>query len=135
MSSPYLGLDLGLKRTGVAISESGKLVRPLTVIKWDPRKPNQLIEPLLQIINEQQIATLVIGLPINEDETATSQALKTTAIIQKIQAIVPQTTQIQVISEFHSTKDGRLEFPEAEKDAAAAAVILQSYLEQQGIAW
>ena len=54
-----LGIDYGLKRTGLAISDPlGIIASPLETIKT-----KNLLNYLLDLNNEEKISILVIGLP------------------------------------------------------------------------
>ncbi|MBU6389231.1 Holliday junction resolvase RuvX [Patescibacteria group bacterium] len=133
MNSPLLGLDLGFRRTGVAISENGLLARPLTVIRARPPHMQVVVEAVIQLVNEHKIATLVIGLPYTEDDRLTSQALKVERIISQIDSALAaqgMKPEIKRINEFHTSLDAAAIYPEAPLDAAAAALILQDYIDQ-----
>ena len=67
-----LGIDWGLRRCGIAISDENRefvFVRPQIYIK----SQEELIQNILNIINEDKISGVVIGLPLfsdgNESET------------------------------------------------------------------
>lgn len=138
MNSPILALDIGLRRTGVALSESGFLAAPLGVIEWQPPHSQALIEAIIEHLRRYEIKTLVIGVPLNEEEEPTEQAARTLAILAQIEeAIKTAALPVTVVplNEYGSTVDGKTYFPDADKDSAAAALILQEYLEQQGVAW
>jgi len=56
-----LGLDIGLRRTGVALSDPGRtLATPLETVESGARA---LVDRLLEIIREQAVGRVVIGLP------------------------------------------------------------------------
>jgi len=132
MNSPILGLDIGLHRTGVALSESGLIAEPLTTIEWQLPHSHTLISSLLELIRRYTINTVVIGLPLSENNGTTNQAQKTAHLIQQLEAAIRKAglhVEIITLNEFHSTQDAAVYFPDVDKDAAAAAVILQNYLE------
>lgn len=138
MNSPILALDIGLRRTGVALSESGFLAQPLGVIEWTPPHSHALVEGIIEHLRRYEVKTLVIGVPLNEDEEPTEQAARTLAILAQIEDAVRAAAlpvSIVPLNEYGSTIDGKTYFPDADKDSAAAALILQEYLEQQGVAW
>lgn len=66
--SRLLGLDLGQKSIGLAVSDAARTTAsPLDTIR---RKKFSLdVKLLLQLLQERQIAGLVIGLPLNMDGT------------------------------------------------------------------
>ena len=60
-----LGLDMGKKRIGLAISDpSHKIVNPLEVLK----KNKNYLDNLLLIINDFNIGGILIGLPITKND-------------------------------------------------------------------
>lgn len=66
----YLGLDLGTTSLGVAISDkTNTLVSPLTFIKFKSEDYEDALKKLMDIINEKNITTVVLGLPKNMDNT------------------------------------------------------------------
>ena len=66
----YLGLDLGTTSLGVAISDkTNTLVSPLTLIKFKSEDYEDALKKLMDIINEKNITTVVLGLPKNMDNT------------------------------------------------------------------
>ncbi len=134
MNSPFLALDFGTKRTGVALSISGILVEPLTTISWDPPHPAPLMEEIVRIIQRHEICTVIAGVPTNEDDTPTPQALKTVHLIELLQkSLTAHDLDIPVVrvNEYQSTQDAASLFPNADKDAGAAAVLLQDYLDNR----
>lgn len=138
MNSPLLALDIGLKHTGVALSESGLLSQPLTTIDWQQPHSHVLVQEVIRLLKEYDVKTLVVGIPFGEEEEPTSQALKTEHIVSKIEAGVTEAgLSVDVVrtNEFGSTQDAASRYPNTNKDAAAAALLLQDYLEQHGRGW
>lgn len=138
MNSPLLALDIGLRRTGVALSESGLLAQPLTTIEWQPPHATTLVNEIIQLVHKYEIRTVVVGIPYDADGDMTGQALKTEHILNQLESAIRQhklPAEIERSSEYHSTLDARHLFPDSDKDAAAAAVILQDYIEQHGDSW
>lgn len=138
MSSPLLGLDIGLHRTGVALSESGLIAQPLTTLEWSYPHVHQLAAQLQELVLRHNIRTLIIGVPYSEDNSSNQQSDKTELIIQQLEASLRRSGNhltIVRLTEFHSSQDAAELFPDSDRDAAAAAVILQDYLEQHGESW
>ena len=133
MNSPLLGLDIGLRRTGVALSESGLIAQPLAVIEAKPPHLQAMVQQVLQYVQKYEIKTVVVGLPLGEDNEITSQSLKVERIVnmltEELQKL-PDPPEITQVNEYHSTQDSRLLYPGADSDSAAAALILQDYLDQ-----
>jgi putative Holliday junction resolvase len=63
-----LAIDLGARRVGLAISdEGGKFATPLEVLQVND--PQQAVAPILQIIQTEGVQRIVLGLPLNMDDT------------------------------------------------------------------
>lgn len=132
MNSPLLALDIGLKRTGVAISESGLIAQPLTVIEIKPPHFHKLVSGVVDLVQEFSIQTLVIGVPFTMDEGPTGQALKVEQIISHIeQAFTSSKSELKIVrvNEYHSTLDAAKLYPTTDPDSAAATIILQDYID------
>lgn len=136
-----LGVDVGRRRVGLAISDpSGTLARPLTTLSIDG---DAAVERVLQEIETLKaetdgLAAVVVGRPARLDGSATEQTAEVAAFVRRLR----EGTAIPVHEE-----DERLSSREAERrlalrerdwrkrkkrlDAAAAAVILQDYLDRR----
>jgi len=78
-----LGLDIGDKRTGVAISDAqGILASPLTVIASEDE--NALINEILKLVGQHKTDCIVVGLPRRLDGELGKQANKVTAFADKL---------------------------------------------------
>ena len=133
-----LGLDIGLRRTGVALSESGLIAEPLTTIEWQLPHSHALIAAILDLVQKYSICTVVVGVPYGSQNETTLQATKTLAIIQQLEgALKKSSLPVEVVqnNEYSSSQDASVLYPEVDRDAAAAALILQDYLEQAGESW
>lgn len=138
MSNPILALDIGLRRTGLALSESGLIATPLGVIEWQPPHAHQMIREVIEHVRKYEIKILLVGVPFDEEDQPTSQSLKTENIITQIEETLQREkleVKVERINEFHSTLDAIELFPGTDKDAAAAALLLQQYLEEHPPVW
>lgn len=146
MSSPerltevrYLGLDLGTKTLGLAISdELGMIATSYRILRHNENY-DSLIPQLLEIINEKKIGALVLGFPKNMDNTVGERG----RVCQTFQKKLEKKTGLSVYLE-----DERLTTRQAENllisndtsrkkrkkviDSLAATIILQSYLDRRG---
>ena len=133
MNSPLLALDIGFRRTGVALSENGLLSQPLTVLEARPPHMHGVVQNVVRLVREHEARTLVVGLPYGEDGLPTPQSARVEKVVRlieeelRLQGIEAETVRL---SEFHSTQDARQLFPGFDSDSAAAALILQDYLSQ-----
>jgi putative transcription antitermination factor YqgF len=133
MNSPLLGVDIGLKRTGIALSESGVIAQPLEVIEADPPHMTKVLHALVDRIKHHEIRTVVIGLPLTSDGEMTSQASKVTHLIGLLHAQLKEQNldvDIEEVNEFYSTIEAASLYPGVEIDAASAALILQEYINE-----
>lgn len=134
----YLGLDLGTKTLGVAVSDkTGLIATSLTILRHD-NNYDFLIEELKKIIKEKGIETIVLGLPKNMNNTIGERGEMVLSFKEKLE----ESTNLLVILE-----DERLTTKVAENilitadvsrkkrkkviDKMAANVILQSYLDRR----
>ncbi len=130
-----LGLDLGERRIGVAITDdTGILASPLTSI--DLRHDD--LERVAEIARERGVAGIIAGLPTSLSGDEGFQAKRAREMGDQIQAIVDVpliywderlTSAIadQVLAGRSRRK--RRNETKGDRDAIAAAVLLQDYLE------
>ena len=63
-----LGIDYGLKRIGLALSDAGgKLATPLEVL--EVTSEDVVISGILELIEREDVRRIVVGLPLNMDDT------------------------------------------------------------------
>jgi putative Holliday junction resolvase len=133
-----LGLDIGDKRIGVALSDAlGILATPLTVI--ERRSDNQGIADILQIVARNQVELIIAGLPQSMDGSLGFQAEKVRLFAEKLRQASPVAVEyrderLTTVEAKRMLEEGRTKKlarnKKGEYDAAAAAVILQSYLNE-----
>ena len=131
-----MGLDVGDRWIGVAVSDPGGiLATPLVVI--DRNGETRDIQAIDNIIKQYDIKLVIAGLPKSMNGTIGNQAEKVQSFVHDLAA------QIGIPIEF---RDERLSTVSAHRmrrdatgksrkkmrdDAAAAAIILQSYLDEK----
>jgi putative Holliday junction resolvase len=132
-----LGLDVGQKRIGVALSDiEGILASPLTVI--DAADTEQTLGDISGLCDHYQVERIVVGLPISMDGTLGRQA----EVVQQFIGRLTDAVKLTI-----DTWDERLSSIEADRamiaagtkkdkkknlrDAIAAAIILQGYLDRK----
>ena len=136
-----MGIDHGERRIGIAISdESRTLARPLTVLH--PGSSAAAIDEVVKLIERAAVEDgsldlIVVGLPTRLDGSPNEATGRVTEFVEAL----ARRTSIRVV-----TEDERLSSREAESrlarvhkdwrarkallDAAAAAIILQDYLDR-----
>ena len=132
-----LAIDHGTKRMGIALSdETRTIAQPLEFIPAEPFA--DFLARLKQLITEKQVDQILIGMPRNMDGSYGPAALK----VQEFVAVLKETIAVPI-----KTWDERLTSAQANRmliqaevrrdkrkqrvDAAAAAILLQSYLDSR----
>jgi len=128
-----LGIDHGSTVIGVAICDaSGLIARPLRLISRTTRAAD--FAALAKLIHEYQVGGLVVGLPITEARfQATSQA----PIVERWAARLAASIDLPVYfwdetlssDSAHQLADQIGRDPDARIDDLAAAIVLQSFLD------
>ena len=131
-----LAIDHGTKRMGIAISdELGVIAQPLEFILAEPFA--EFLSRLREIIRDQQVELILVGMPRNMDGSYGPAALKVQEFIAVLKASV--TIPIKPIDERLTSVQAHRLLSEAEVrgrqrkgkvDKSAAAVLLQSYLDR-----
>jgi len=82
-----LGLDIGDKKTGVAISDpEGILAIPLTVIERGSQE--DVITEVIKLVERYQVECIVVGLPYSLNGHLTQQSRKVEAFIEKLETVI-----------------------------------------------
>ena len=133
--SRLLGIDLGTKRIGIAISDyNQKVATPLQTL--EKSKQGKLIDELESIIAEYDIRGIIIGNPINMDGTygKSSQSAKDVAINISNKIDIPVSLwdeRLSTVGAFNLSSELDINVSKREKDIDkfAAAFILQGALD------
>lgn len=131
MSSSLLGLDIGFKRTGVALSEQGIIAQPLEVIQADPPHMTRVIHRIVELVRTHEIEIVVAGVPYSEDGEINAQSNKVAHFLTSLRAHLEKeslSVDLVEINEFYSSKEAELLYPDVQLDAASATLILQEYI-------
>jgi putative Holliday junction resolvase len=134
-----LGIDLGERRIGLAVSDSlGITAQGLKTIQI--QKPEDRYTKIMEIIKENKVERLVFGLPKNMNGSLGPQARKVQEYAQKL----GQLTNLPIDFEDERLSTVRAEqvLLEADQsrakrkksiDRLSAVIILQSYLDRQSL--
>jgi putative holliday junction resolvase len=128
----YLAIDYGTKRTGLAICDpSETIVSPLEVVRTD----KGLLKKLSELIKEENVGAIVVGLPLNMDDSQGHQTKIVLAFVERIKKSIdiPFFLQDERLSSFAAeeklTDAGFYGHQKSKRlDAIAAAEILQTFL-------
>ena len=132
-----LGLDLGTKTLGVAITDkTNTLASPYTVIKFKFEDYNTALDEVLKIIKEKDISKVVLGLPKNMDGTigfAGERSINFKKMLEN------KDVKVELEDERLPTKmseaiihdnESNIKSTKNKIDAIAATIILESFLKR-----
>lgn len=133
-----LALDHGTKRIGVAVSDPMKVIaQPLEYILAEPFA--DFLTRLKEILRDQEVEMILIGMPRNMDGSYGPAALKVQEFVAALKGAV--TVPIQTWDErltsaqanrFLIQSNVRRDKRKEKVDKTAAAILLQSYLDSRG---
>ena len=133
-----LGLDIGEKRVGVAVSDpSGTVATPLTVLDANGLAAD--ITPLRRLVDDYEAAALVVGLPLTMAGEEGPQALEVRRVAEAFSGRlgIPVAYQDERLSSaaaeramVESGADARRR--RGHVDMVAATLLLQTYLDSKG---
>jgi putative Holliday junction resolvase len=128
-----LGLDIGDRRIGVALSDpQGILASPLTII--ERRDEQTAIRAIVDIVSQKEVGRIIVGLPLSMDGSISEQAKKVEAFIHELSdhTEVPIEFRDERLTTLSAKRlmQGVRKTRKARDDAVAAALILQSYLDE-----
>ena len=130
-----LAIDHGTKRMGIAVSdELGILAQPLEFIPADPF--GKFLARLKEILGDREIEQILVGMPRNMDGSYGPQALKVQdfvavlkkSVLQPIKTWDERLTTVQAAGALRASGK-KAKQQKGKVDAAAAAVLLQGYLD------
>ena len=133
-----LGLDLGTKRIGVAVSDSeGLLATPIEVIfrQKDARKDYLAV---VELVKEWEVNIVVVGMPYSLEGQEGPMAQKTLEEVKSLSDILPVPVvtydeRLTTVTAERSLREQGVSSKEGRKviDQLAAAVLLQAWLDKQ----
>ena len=134
-----LGLDLGSKTLGIAISDKTLTIASvLKTINFNTDDYDSLIEPLKEIIKENEITKIILGYPLNMNGTIGERAEITIEFKKKLEnafqlEVILQDERLTSVISNQVLIDANLSRKKRKKkvDGMAASLILQSYLNKE----
>ena len=132
-----MALDVGEARIGVAISDpEGIIAAPLTVIPAEDT--NAALDDIVHLVSKNGIKRIVVGMPRSLSGELGAQARFTKGFIRQLmpRCNIPIDTwdeRFSTIAANNVLRQGKSSRKERKerRDAVAAALILQAYLERQ----
>lgn len=136
----YLGLDLGTKTLGIAISDKTNTIATFyKVLKYNENMM-ELILPLKEIIVEEKITEVALGLPKNMDNScgfAANRSLKFKEIFEsniigvKVNLVDERLTTVEATN-YLLEQDVSRKKRKKVVDGVAASIILDTFLKMKG---
>ncbi|MEO1057901.1 MAG: Holliday junction resolvase RuvX [Actinomycetota bacterium] len=133
-----LGLDLGSKRIGVAVSDlSGSLASPLTTVHRSKSRRHDH-DAIARLVRDEEAEVVVVGLPLSLDGTVGPAARAATKEANQLSSVV--SVPVEMHDERFTTVTAERDLRELGLDArrqravvdkTAAAVMLQSWLDHR----
>ncbi len=133
-----LGLDIGDKRIGLALSDpEGILASPLTIIERS--NDGEDVKVIAAIVEREQAGKVIVGMPRSLSGSLGEQAEKVKDFADKLAHVIKipfefrderlSTVSAERLMREARTKKSPRKQP-VRRDAVAAAIILQSYLDE-----
>ncbi len=134
----YLGIDFGSRRIGVAVSSSGTLAEPHSVIQRGDDL-DTAIAKIVRIAEDYEATTIVVGIPSGGRRAPSENLRHYTGFAEALRNHV--SVDVVLWDESYSTTEAASRLRETGQrrrrdakeriDMLAAAVILQSYLDSR----
>ena len=139
----YLGLDLGTKTLGVAITDAtGTIANPFKVIRFPSEEYDVALKELKGILEEMRISKIALGLPKNMDGSmgfASERSIKFKEMIEQITDI-----PVILVDEWLTSVEAESILLEADVsrkkrkrvvDGVAAVLILETFMKMEEKQW
>jgi putative Holliday junction resolvase len=147
---PWLGLDVGTRRIGVALSNALGLARPLLTLERS--QPRRDLRSILRLARRYDCAGIVVGNPLRLSGEASAQTARVHRFVQDLRGLIAEraaaegatSLRVHLWDERLSTVEAQQALAEAGRnlaspatprglvDRAAAAIILQGWLDARG---
>ncbi len=125
-----MGFDFGMSRIGVAVGQTiTGSASPLTVLAARDGIPDW--QQLGRLLSEWKPARVIVGLPLNMDGSESDMSALAEKFGRKLQGRFGVT--VEMVDERLSSREAKTRVDEGELlDAAAAAIILETWLSERG---
>ena len=134
----YLGLDLGSRTLGVAVSDkTGTIANSVKIIRHQ-EDYDKLLEDVRDLVREYEVETVVLGFPKNMNGTIGPKGELSIDFKQKLESVlsIPVILQDERLTTKSATDmliSGNVSRKKRKDviDSVAATIILQSYLDRR----
>ena len=134
-----IGLDLGTRTLGIAISRTGIIANPYTLLKYGNDDYDYLASEIKKIVEKENVSKIVLGFPKNMNNTcgfATERTKKFQEVLEKYVNVpiilvderlsTVEATNILLANDMSRKKRKKI------IDITAAMIILDTYLKKEG---
>ena len=133
----YLGLDLGSRTLGIAVSETGLIASNYKTIHHE-EEYDRLLDEVKALVDELKIDTVVLGFPKNMNNTIGPKGELSLDFKEKLEKIINipvvlQDERLSTKSALDTLIKGNVSRKDRKKvvDSVAATIILQTYLDRR----
>ena len=133
----YLGLDLGSRTLGIAVSETGLIASNYKTIRHE-EEYDRLLDEVKSLVDELKIDTVVLGFPKNMNNTIGPKGELSLEFKEKLEKIINipvvlQDERLSTKSALDTLIKGNVSRKDRKKvvDSVAATIILQTYLDRR----
>ena len=132
----FLGIDYGTRRIGLSYGDELGVATPLPALVES--NANQRWSSLLALVKRRQISELVLGHPLNMDDTVGPKAKEAEAFAERLRGELE--LPVHLVDERLTSYDAESSIPKARRrevrasgliDSRSATLILQDYLDQK----
>jgi putative holliday junction resolvase len=136
-----LGVDLGSKRIGLAVSDrSGTIASPLSVLARSKSRRHDLSE-IARIARDEEVEVIVVGLPLSMNGQHGAAATAAVREAERLATVVEVPVEMHderltTVSADRSMIEADMRAPERRRvvDKVAAAIMLQAWLDSRAAA-
>lgn len=135
----YLGLDLGSRTLGVSISDKTHTIATTYKTIRHNEEYDRLIDEVKEIVEKENIGTIILGYPKNMDNTIGEKAKLSLLFKEKLEKelnidVYLQDERLTTVSASRVLIDADTSRKKRKGviDKVAATIILQSYLDKEG---
>ena len=133
----YLGLDLGTKTLGIALSDKLGIVASFyKSIRYEDE--DKLIDEIISIVDKENVDKMVLGLPKNMNNSLGSRAEDTISFKEKLEQrsnkeVILEDERLTTVVAQKTLIDADMSRKKRKKvvDGVSAVIILQSYLDRK----
>ena len=131
-SKTLIALDVGEKRIGVALADTGvRIAVPYDTIEVDGDE----IKSIIELVEREQASIVVVGYPRNQSGLPTLQTVFVERFVERLEdldaEIIFQDESLTSVIAEDQLKAHKRPYTKGDIDAQAAAIILQDYVEEK----